>query len=86
MLLVSNKQIKTHNDVITNTLSQRKQIEDQIHSQQADHERDSATQTYQTQQLELENKKLEEVLNRQEQEMVQSRFENDDLEKRQQEK
>jgi hypothetical protein len=38
------------------------------------------------QQLELENKKLEDVLTRHEQEMFQNRTENEDLEKRQQEK
>ena len=47
-----------------------------------DQERELATQNYHCQQLENEYKKLEDVMNRQEADLINSRMENDELERK----
>lgn len=82
MLVSSSKQIKMYNLVIASTLEQRKTHERDIAKLEEDHERDFASNNYHCTQLENENKKLNDVLLRKEEDLIQSRVENDELERR----
>lgn len=73
-----------YNLVIANTLEQRKAHERDIQKLEDENERDFASNNYHCTQLESENKKLNEVLLRKDEELIQSRIENDELERKQQ--
>jgi hypothetical protein len=72
-----------YNLVIASTLEQRKNHERDIAKLEEDNERDFASNNYHCTQLESENKKLDDVLLRKDEELIQSRIENDELERRQ---